>query len=64
MTAMFPFGRRRLVVTVTAEPTRPRTPELDAAVCASDAELARLAKRRDLDQARWDVWAVLHGSPR
>ena len=62
MTASFPFGRRRFVVTLAAEAPPAKAPALDPTVEASDAELARLATRRpDPDQARWDAWAALHG---
>ena len=65
MIATIPFGRRRLVLTLAAEPIRSRAPEPASVVGASDAELARLASRRhDADQARWDLWAALHGGPR
>jgi hypothetical protein len=65
MTAVLPFGRRRLVLRLSAEPLRPNGPEVGAAVGATDAELARLnRRRREIEQARWDVWSTLHGSPR
>ena len=65
MIATIPFGRRRLVLTLAAEPSRSRAPEPTAVLGASDAELARLASRRyDADQARWDLWTALHGGPR
>lgn len=65
MIATIPLGRRRLVLTLAAEPIRSRAPEPAAVLGASDAELARLASRRhDADQARWDVWTTLYGGPR
>jgi hypothetical protein len=65
--ATIPFGRRRLVINLTSEPTtsEPTTSEpveYSIAVGASDAELVRLAeRRRDLEHARWDVWASQYG---
>ena len=65
MTAHIPFGRRRIVVTLAAEPIRSKSPKPSAALGASDAELARLASRRaDADQARWGVWTAMYGGAR
>ena len=62
MTATIPLGRRRLVLTIAAEPFRSRSHRPDPTIEASDAELARLATRRfQPEQARWDAWAALHG---
>ena len=62
MTATIPFGRRRLVLTLAAEPLRAPATEPSEVLGASDAELARLAgNRRELEAARWDVWAALYG---
>lgn len=63
MTTSIPLGRRRrLVVTVAAEPLRIRRDVVDATVEASDAELARLAARRPDDgQLRWDALASMYG---
>jgi hypothetical protein len=60
--ATIPFGRRRLVINLTSQPTTPAPVEYSVAVGATDAELAHLAaRRRDLEQARWDVWASQYG---
>ena len=56
-----PFGRRRLVIALVAAPGR--VSEYPAAVGASDAELARLARSVDADFAReqWETQALLQG---
>jgi hypothetical protein len=56
-----PFGRRRLVIALVADPGRAL--EYPAAAGASDRELARLARPVDPDFAReqWETQAMLQG---
>ena len=56
------IGRRiARTVSLVATPERADAPGLDAAVGASDAELARLARRGAVDpvQERWDALSRL-----
>ncbi|CAN5449906.1 hypothetical protein BH09CHL1_BH09CHL1_09140 [soil metagenome] len=65
---MIPFGRRRLVVSIVPASglgkgaSNPYT----MVGAESDIEFAKLAARRraTLERAHWDIYSVMHQSPR
>jgi hypothetical protein len=64
---MIPFGRRRLVISLTSDPASNAYATADALIGAeSDSELARLDARRraTLERAQWDVYSVTLQNPR
>lgn len=65
---MIPFGRRRLVVSLTSDPGSSNAAATANLVLGaeSDAELARLDARRRvaLERAQWDIYSVTLQNPR
>jgi hypothetical protein len=65
---MIPFGRRRLVITLTSEPgSSDAASTANALIGAeSDIEFARLDARRRaaLERAHWDIYSVTLQNPR
>ena len=61
-----PFGRRRLIVTFVPAPVRSRPGDDGAALGATDAELATLARNQtvDLDRPQWEGLRLLYGGTR
>lgn len=62
----FPFGRRRLIVTLSPAPTaaRRRAPEL--LLGGDDHDLARLSRTQpgDIERARWEGMSLIYGGVR
>lgn len=65
---MIPFGRRRLVVSIVSTPNAGEGSSNPYTLVGaeSDMEFAKLAARRraTLERAHWDIYSVMHQSPR
>jgi hypothetical protein len=62
-TMTIPFGRRRLVLTMQVVADPPRLWDGTDPLGATDADLARLNRRKaiDVEQLRWDAMALMYG---
>ena len=57
-----PIGRRRLILSLISSPAPRRSPEVSAAIGATDAELARLRLTPDQERERWRAITLLESA--